>query len=405
VAGLALIAVLVTTAISGPAQRTEQPIDVPSPEPTPTLTERPEHYIYPAQGTDVLSPRQTVLSYNASLVTATTSLDDADVRLSVWEAVCQICPPRWGGRGQPWYDAMAVTDDGFETATYLPPPWSRIIESITSVGRDTFLIDESNGDLKLLEADGTLRRVRLVEETRTASDPRLVVRCGGFEAGYGDGWCVLDLPTATVAPLSSTYMTNGTSDGDPTLAQRPWGIESRPDLPDRAWWDDGGTRRYADLPTTGRVQSVPSLSRGADTPTYVHWRLWSHQIDVYAVTDRTNGLARVGSRPWLPVSRDDVEEVGHPHDVALGVDYAETPDGGLLAWSSRVNTREPRLTIWRADSLADGEFAVVYRSDVESHDTFDLGLHPVLHDGRIHLDRLVSDDDGRSWTEQAGSWR
>ena len=235
-------------------------------------------------------------------MTATTSLDDPDVRLSVWEAVCEVCPPRSGGRGQPWYDAMAVTDDGFETATYLPPPWSRIIESITSVGHDTFLIDESNGDLKLLDADGTLRRVRLVEETRTAGDPRLVVRCGGFEAGYGDGWCVLDLATATVAPLSSTYMTNGTSDGDPTLAQRPWGIEALPNLPDRAWWDDGGARRYARPADRrgGDVGPVAVEGRRRRPPTSTG-RLWSHRSRCYAVDDRSQDLspasaAALGSR-------------------------------------------------------------------------------------------------------------
>jgi hypothetical protein len=34
-----------------------------------------------------------------------------------------------------------------------------------------------------------------------------------------------------------------------------------------------------------------------------------------------------------------------------------------------------------------------------------LGLDIAVHDGRIYLDTLVSDDDGRTWTEPVTTWR
>ena len=34
-----------------------------------------------------------------------------------------------------------------------------------------------------------------------------------------------------------------------------------------------------------------------------------------------------------------------------------------------------------------------------------LGLDLAVHDGRIYLDTLVSDDDGRTWTEPVTTWR
>jgi len=77
--------------------------DTKNRKPTPSRTERPEHTIQPAKGTEELTPRQTVLSENAQLLTAMTSLDDPDVRLSLWSAECLVCPTQSNGRGKPWF--------------------------------------------------------------------------------------------------------------------------------------------------------------------------------------------------------------------------------------------------------------------------------------------------------------
>ena len=379
-----------------------RPIDKPSPSPSPTHTERSHGDLHPPKGLKKLTPRQTVQSYNAQLIGALASFDDPDVRMAVWATECLVCPPLSGGRGPQGFFAMAVTDDGFRTATYLRPH-VLTLDSILSVSRDTFLLVDPNSLGKLLGADGTLRSVRMVDETRTPDDPRSVFRCGGDDLGPGNGWCVLDVATATAARLPATFTVTGRSAGDPALGQRPWGAEAMALPPYRAWWDDGGIRRTSDLAQPFQV--VPSLSKGDDTPTYVRWRPWSHRLDVFAVEDGAARLTQVGSRPWLPVTRDQIAEVGRPKEVGLVVEYARMPDGGLLAWSDRGTTRRTGLSIWRAPSLTSGAFEVVYEGPPYSE--WDLGYDPrlVLHHGRLHLDRLVSDDDGRTWTEPVTEWR
>jgi hypothetical protein len=391
----------------GPSKSTG-PIDKPSPNPTPTptRTERPHGNLHPPKGLEKLTPRQTVQSYNAQLIGALTSFDDPDVRISVWATACLVCPPMSGGRGPQVFNAIAVTDDGFRTATYLRPHmW--ILGSILSVGRNTFLLnDTGNGIQKLLSANGTLRRVRMVDETRTPNDPRLVFQCTGYPGGaFIGGWCVLDVASATAARLPATFVDNGDSAGDPGLGQRPWGTDVISNV-DSAWWTDGGVSRYAALPQIGLTKPVPSLLRNDDAPTYVRWRpASSHRLDVFRVNDRSGGLTKVASRPWLPLTRLQISDPGHPNEIGISVDYARMPDGGLLAWSYREVTRRSGLTIWRAPSLTAGEFEVVYQGAPWTE--WNLGFDPkvVLHDGRLHLDRLVSDDDGRTWTEQVTSWR
>lgn len=406
-AGLTGVAVVAAVLVVGGLrltstdQRSTGPIDKPSRTSTPTTPPaRPAHTIRPPKGTKELTLRQTVLSYNARLITAVASFDDPDVRVALWETECLVCPPPWGGQGHQTFQAMAITDDGFRTATYHRQPMA-ILSSISSVGRDTFLLnDQGNGVQRLLRADGSLRRVRLVDETRAPKDPRLVLPCGGFVDSLGDGWCVLTVASATTARLPATYIGNGDSAARPTLGQRPWGMESLPNLFDRAWWDNGGLRRYGDLPTTGSVQPVPSLSRGDDEPTYIHWPLWSHRLEVFVVHDRAESVTKVGSRPWVPVTRHEVGEVGHPKEVALRVQYARTTEGALLAWSYRELTERPGLTIWRADSLTRGRFETVFDAPRQP-----MGLDLTLRNGRIHLGTLVSDDDGRTWSEPITTWR
>jgi len=104
--------------------------------------------------------------------------------VSVWSTTCLVCPKLFpDSRLRPEFHALAVTDDAFHTARYSHGPGLAILTSIHSVDRDTFLLsDRSNGVLKLLRTDGTLRRVRMVDEPRTPDDERLVIPCGGLSA-------------------------------------------------------------------------------------------------------------------------------------------------------------------------------------------------------------------------------
>jgi hypothetical protein len=173
---------------------------------------------------------------------------------------------------------------------------------------------------------------------------------------------------------------------------------------DRAWWLDSGERHLADLPRSSLVGAVASLSSD-DTPTYYHWPLWSDRVDIFLVGERSGGLRKVASRPWLPLTRAEMSEAGHPREIGLDVSFARTPDGGLLAWDYRELATSPGLTIWRADSLTRGRFETVYEDGRQVVDGSRLGLDLAVHDGRIYLDTLVSDDDGRTWTEPVTTWR
>ena len=399
---LVVIALVIGGAtLIGPSKGSTGPIDKPSPN--PIQTERPHGTYHPPEGTKRLNPRQTVQSYNAQLVGALTSFDDPDVRISLWTTRCLVCPGLGFGRGPQSFNALAVTDDGYRTATYLRQDAFNL-DSIRRVSRDTFLLYDPNNMGKLVSADGTLRRVRLVDEARTPDDPRLVYRCGGDDTGPGIGWCVLDLPTATAARLPATFTMTGRSAGNPALGQQAWGAEGMGAPPYRAWWNDGDIRRTSDL--AHPFQVVPSVTQGEDTPTYVRWPVWSHHLDVFQVTDRAGGLTKIGSRPWLPITRAQITDPTHPKEVGIMVEYARTPDGGLLAWSSWWAARRPGLIIWRAPSLTSGEFEKVYEGPPYSQWSLAGYRSEVVgHHGRIYLDRLVSDDEGRTWTEQATTWR
>jgi hypothetical protein len=414
-----VVAVTVGTfALGNLTGRTPDPADShrPTPSPTRSGSERPVERFHPAEGVLRLTPRQTVLSYNAALVHAVTAFGDPDVRVSLWATVCLACPPP--DPSQPdyhrTYRALALTADGYRTTTYLRPVQNNV-QSITRIGRDSFLLnDELNAWQRLLTSDGRLRRVRMVDERRAPDDPRLVFECDrnltdpvkGHDKGES-GWCVLDVRSATASPLPATWVI-GRSVGRPTLGQRPWGIEYVYPTPltgyDRAWWLDSGERHLADLPRSSLVGAVASLSSD-DTPTYYHWPLWSDRVDIFLVGERSGGLRKVASRPWLPLTRAEMSEAGHPREIGLDVSFARTPDGGLLAWDYRELATSPGLTIWRADSLTRGRFETVYEDGRQVVDGSRLGLDLAVHDGRIYLDTLVSDDDGRTWTEPVTTWR
>jgi hypothetical protein len=402
--------------------RTPDPADSHRPQPSPTRSEseRPTVRFQPKAGAERLTPRQTVLSDNAVLLQAVTAFDDPDVRVSLWETTCFACvPPCEGCRPNPTFRALAVTADGYRTTRYLRPRLENF-RSITRMSGHTFLLDGGPGfALRLLDTKGRLRTVRMVDEVRRPDDPGLLFQCDRTYAGGGEfpsGWCVLDIRTATAASLPETFIATGHSAARPALGQRPWGLDlSVPYYYYGAWWADHGVRRYADLPGFGSppqrptgppelIGQVVSLSDD-DTPTYYYWPLWSDHVDVFTVRDRSGGLRKIASRPWLPLTREQMSEVGHPKELGIYAHVVRTPDGGLLAWDYGEFSHQPGLRVWRADSLTSGQFRTVYEGGRQALDTARSDPEITVHDGRIYLDTLVSDDDGRTWTEPVTTWR
>lgn len=398
---LVLVAGVVVTALALRPHGDPRPAPVVTPSPSPTKTASPSPLFVPSNGTQRLSLRQTVHSYNADLVDALAAPDDSDVRLSIWHTVCEACPAVTHHRGQPSYWAMAVTRDGYRTTHYLRIPAVGNVPEISSPASGTFLLAEnSNGWYWLLSADGKLRRVTLVDEQRRPDDPRLVFGClaktaNGVPAdpasAAGRAWCVVDVRAATAAVLPETWDFNGGPDSDPRLGQEPWGMD------DNAWWLDRGTRHSVALPQGPVVGSIPGLGRH-DGPVYFHWTYGEHTMLLYVVRDRSRGLGDPVRRPWLPLTR---AEMGRPMD-SLSVEYARTPDGALMAWSEWTDeTQHSRLRIWRAKSLLRGEFRLVYDSSANALAGLDLRRER----GRLYLGPLVSDDDGRTWGDPVDRWR
>jgi len=196
-------------ALGNRADRTPDPADSHRPHPSPTrsASERPPERFQPREGAQKLTPRQTVLSYNARLIQAVAAFDDPDVRVSLWVTECLACPPCSECRFHPSFRALAVTDDGYLTTRYLRPQQMNV-QSITRTDGHGFLLnDELNARQRLVTADGRLRPVRMVDDQRSATDPGLVFQCDrnltdpviGYDKGES-GWCVLDVRSATAAP-------------------------------------------------------------------------------------------------------------------------------------------------------------------------------------------------------------
>ncbi len=216
-----------------------------SPTPTkalPSATPTTDGLVHPPKGTKTLSLRQTVLSWNAELLSGVTSPDDPDVRLSIWRTECVVCPE--GEAGHPRFAAMALTRDGYRTTTYLHLPTeastsamaARRLDapSISSPAPGVFLLVEHlNGPAWVLHANGDLRAVRIVGETRRMTDRRLVYQCETDVAVgvFSTGWCLLDPRRATAALISGTWIEPGRSVADPGLGQAPWGVLST--IPER----------------------------------------------------------------------------------------------------------------------------------------------------------------------------
>lgn len=401
---LLLVAGAATAALALRLRGDAHPAPPVGPSPSPTRTERPDlRYVAPP-GKKGLTLRQTVQSVNARLAGGITLPEDRDVRLSVWFTRCGACADDHT-HGLHW--AMALTRDGYRTTRYLRVPGVGNVPDLSSPAPGVFLLgDPANGEYWLLRPQGRPRHVSIVAQRRSVTDPRLVFPCltdtavGGAartSRAAGQAWCVLDVESATAAPLSTTWAFNGDSFGNPTQGQRPWGLTGGlySGTVD-AWWQDHGTRRTAPLGNYLYVDGVPSLRRN-DPPVFARWSYGARSMELFVVEDRAGGLPPPVRRSWLPLSG---AETGRAMDP-LSVNYARTPEGGLLAWSSSEAGQDHLLRIWRAPSLLHGAFALVYDSRATNLERLDARVEG----GRLYLGPLASDDDGRRWSDAVDRWR
>lgn len=394
---------------------TPPPAKPPTPvAPTPTQTVTPDKtpptdgLFHPRKGTKRLTLRQTVLSYNAEQLSGVTSPGDPDVRLSIWHTRCMACPIRGEARFHPDFYAMALTQDGYETTSYLRLPTGDQYDppSISSPVPGVFLLVEHlNGPAWVLHANGDLQPLRRVADTARITDRRLVYKCTDEnEVNFANGWCLLDPRHATFAQIRGTSIELGSSAGDPGLGQEPWGmVNTTTHGPgDSAWWQDHGVRRTQELTLHLRRGLIRSLS-GNDVPTYWTSRPKSRSMQIRVVRYRSGGLVSLGSRPFprfpRPGHGSSLEDIWYPG-------FFRTPGGALLAVSHSFDA--PGLMVWRAPSLTAGAFELVYDGRVgpsSARLATEWDYVPTVRGGELHLGLLASDDDGRTWADPVTVWR
>ena len=226
-------------------------------EPTYTYTSRPRH------SSKSMTPREVVNAPDADLVIVALAPGDPDVRLSAWTARCRWCPDRPDGRGgslgPPTFTGMALTTDGYETATYVRPRSPQLGYTVLSPRDDVFLLnDAANGREWLVDVDdGTEHRVARVDSELRPADSRLWFECG-IAGGDSSTWCSLDVDTATAYAWPAAWSGSAVP---PYVGDEPWGWEP-------PGWSLTSTGTFEDdpdntAPTTTRV----AHTRPGGTPT------------------------------------------------------------------------------------------------------------------------------------------
>jgi hypothetical protein len=323
-----------------------EPAHPPATSPTPTISEesKPSQKAAPLSA-ESMTPEEVVTASDAELESVAVAPGDPDVRISLWHALCHWCPDRPDGRGgtlgPPTFTGMAITTDGYASATYARHPFSSVLTAVHSPRDDLFLVaDNSNGREWLVDLDGNIRRVDRVDSELRPTDPRLWFVCARA-GGWTTTWCSLDPDTATAYVWPEEW---NRSTVPPYARDEPWGWSPAstatyedPGVVVEAWWYVDGDRRSRVLATDARAGGIAGTPAGELA--YWTWQIEADEVDLHTSDDRgatwsVETRAAPGFNRWLEMTR--------------------SPDGALLAWSSY-----PHLVVWRAEGSGAG-FQRVY---------------------------------------------
>jgi hypothetical protein len=399
VGAAAAVALAVGAAVALPSLRADDaPVITPTPSPsipTPSGETTPSGEQTHESETS-MTPQEVVQADNASLAFAGASFDDRDFRISVWRAECTWCPKDLTG-SRPEFGAMAITTDGFETATYRRSPFPGGVYYVHSPASGVLLVvDDANGGEWLVREDGTVsdRLPRKVEE-HTDAEPREWFECLSGEDQLT--WCAIDVAEETVYESRGVWSgAPGTtiSAVTPGAGRQPWGRQlldaSAGSLV--AWWYQDGERRTRVLaePDDGEQSLVADMVLN---PLEEDLLYWSHAPGsdelVFHVGDD-------GGASWRTIEQTLPTPAIHTEELVA------IPGGGVLL--RHLDERTRVLTLWRLDSLEEGEWTLVYSTQL-AEPVDNALMHPLTISGeRLMSGSLYSDDDGRTWTG-VDTWR
>ena len=351
----------------------------PAPAPTRTVTSIPTPVPNPFPKS--MTPPEVVAHPDTLLSTVAVDPTDPDTRLSIWSVSCtRPCPQR----PPTSFEALALTSDGYETTTYVHPPFEVGVDlQVTSPRAGLFLVvDGSNGGEWLVDVDGTVRSVTRVADEIRPADPRRWFPCVGR---WRDTWCSLDPDTATVHEWPTAW--DGSA-ARPDSGDSPWGANPEPRSTGEsglleAWWDTDSGRQVRTLAEA----HVGDYLLGSPPGVMSFWAVPDGAtVDLYTSRD--------GGASW---ERDTRAAPGLTGDLQV----QRTADGTLLACSIY-----PRLVVWRAEE-SGGPFRKVYEQQGAGlAETSGAGLWTQgnLVRASANATVAVSEDDGLTWTTIRG-WR
>lgn len=359
---VAVLAIVAAGAALDQGRPTSAPVPVvPAPTPSP---------IGPGWTPDTITAEEIVKAADAKATAVGVALDDTDTRLAIWTSV--------------GYAGVALTTDGYRTATYTSIPGTELGGfRVIGLPGGLFLVTNPGDTDWLVGVDGTVRPVVRAHGEVPATDDALWFACN--DGGWRDTWCSLDPSTARASVWPRAW--NGSA-VPPQGGAKPWGANPEPRAVGNtglleAWWVSSSGRQVRTL-TAARygdyVLGCPSdlmalWSTGADGST----------VDLHTSRDR--------GATWQVSSYRTVDA-----DQWWKVRCA--PDGGYLAVDS-----ERGAVVWRAEK-GDDAFRKVYDAPGTAESIGSAELWTT--DGRVFVSGegvvAISVDSGKTWT-RVSTWR
>jgi hypothetical protein len=383
------------------------PVITPSPSPSASPTPSPSH-----RSATSMTPREVVEADGARLVLTAVSADDPDFRISFWEAACMWCPREHDSRfPHPTFTGMAITGDGFATATYRHTTFAefeegglRPLEAVSPGPGLLLLVDGSNGGEWLVRDDGTVTRQARSSDASPTGDPRSWFVCmTNFDNPPGvqpdtpsNSWCKLDAAANTVHVMGSTWWGMDEIGHDTVSVVSPasgsprWGLRNQSFDRLVGWWDADGTRHAKDFGAAKASGTVANAPVG--TMAYWAWQKGSPRLTLFLSSDQgTSWQKSTVPVPFRPIS---------PYTF----DLSWTPDGALIARQEDAfeltdgsGSTVFGIRLWRSPTPEGGAFTKVHEGNSDSPaEGFSAPAFAVV-DGRIWSKGLWSDDDGTTW--------